>query len=147
MLIFWLSMPIVFQGIIMTVDEFYFHHKRGLPLWEKIGHPLDSLTILICYSFLVLKIPIELNIKIYIGLSLFSCLFVTKDEFIHTENCEASENWLHSLLFILHPISLLAAGFIWIKQISPIFIKAQLLIVFIFMFYQIIFWGFRGKSK
>jgi hypothetical protein len=131
----------------MSVDEFYFHYKRGLPLWERIGHPLDSLTILICYSFLVLRTPTELNIKIYIGLSLFSCLFVTKDEFIHTINCEAFENWLHSLLFILHPISLMAAGFVWIKQISPIFIKVQLLIVFIFMFYQIIFWGIRGKSK
>ena len=144
---FWPALPIVLQGIVMMIDEFYFHHKRGLPLWEKIGHPLDSLTVISCYLFLVLKNPTETNIKIYIGLCIFSSLFITKDEFVHAKKCEPLENWLHSVLFILHPITLLAAGIIWINQLSSTFLIIQLFIILTFMIYQIVFWGLRGKSK
>lgn len=144
---FWPALPIILQGIVMMIDEFYFHHKRGLPLWEKIGHPLDSLTVISCYLFLVLKNPTETNIKIYIGLCIFSSLFITKDEFVHAKKCEPLENWLHSVLFILHPITLLAAGIIWINQLSSTFLIIQLFIILTFMIYQIVFWGLRGKSK
>ena len=144
---FWPTIPIILQGIVMMIDEFYFHHKRGLPLWEKIGHPLDSLTVLSCYLFLILKNPTESNIKIYIALCIFSCLFITKDEFVHSEKCDPLENWLHSVLFLLHPITFLAAGVIWINQLSSTFLTIQFFIILAFMIYQILFWGLRGKSK
>lgn len=143
----WLILPIGLQGVAMFFDEFYFHHKRGLPTWEKIGHPIDSFFVFLCYFFLNFNLPTPGNIKVYIALCAFSCLLITKDEFVHTERCEAKENWLHALLFVLHPITFLAAGFIWYNQPNAPFLMIQSTIIFVFMLYQIFYWGFYGKSK
>jgi hypothetical protein len=139
--------PFIFQTIAMGVDELYFHRKRGLPLWEKIGHPLDTLTVLIAYAFLSLSEPTLFNLKIYIFLCAFSCLFVTKDEFVHTKYCEAKENWLHAVLFILHPLTFLSAGFIWFYQLSPLFLMIQPFVILFVLSYQILYWSFFGKNK
>ncbi len=138
---FFLLIPFALQGIAMFFDEFYFHRKRGLPLWERIGHPLDSLTVLLSYSFLYFYEPSALNLKIYVGLCAFSCLFITKDEFVHTQHCEARENWLHSVLFVIHPITFLSAGYIWFYNLNSDFIKMQPLVILVFMFYQILYWS------
>jgi hypothetical protein len=143
----WLILPIILQAIAMVFDELYFHRKRGLPLWEKIGHPIDTFSVIACYAFLVAKNPNEVNMKIYIGLCAFSCLLITKDEFVHTQKCVASENWLHAVLFVLHPITFLASGIIWEKNLNQTFLKTQLLILIIVMIYQIIYWRNFGKSK
>lgn len=140
-------LPFLLQGVAMIFDEFYFHRKRGLPLWERIGHPLDSFSVLACYLFIFFQKPTTVNINIYIGLCAVSCLLITKDEFVHTEKCEAKENWLHALLFILHPITFLSAGFIWALELSPLFISIQPAIIFSFLVYQIIYWSFYGKDK
>lgn len=142
-----LILPIGIQGLAMFFDEFYFHHKRGLPLWEKIGHPIDTLSVFCCYLYLFLNSPTEANIKIYTAICVFSCLLITKDEFIHTEKCDAKENWLHALLFVLHPITFFAAGLIWIREVETHFLLIQTIVIFSFMLYQIIYWGFYGKSK
>lgn len=142
-----LTIPFILQGFAMFVDELYFHRKRGLLLWERIGHPLDSLTVLICYLFIALQPPSTLNIYVYIGLCAFSCLFVTKDEFIHTEECSAQENWLHSILFILHPLTFLSAGIVWKENLSAQFLVFQPVLIFIFMLYQIFYWSLHGPAK
>ena len=49
--------PIVLQGVIMVVDEGWFHRTRGLPRWERIGHPLDTLTIVLCLAWLLATSP------------------------------------------------------------------------------------------
>jgi len=156
-------LPFFFQGLAIGVDELYFHHKRGLPKWERIGHPLDTLSVLIC-MYMVLCIPFsQLTLKIYIALSVFSCFFVTKDEFVHKHYCPASENWLHALLFILHPITLTMAGLIWaalsdgtsawlknwLNNLSFLktFLIVQAVLMTLFLFYQIIFWNFLWKEK
>ena len=131
----------------MFFDEFYFHRKRGLPLWERIGHPIDSLSVLVCYSFIYFQPPTEANMKIYIALCAFSCLLVTKDEFVHTQHCEARENWLHAVLFVLHPITFLAAGMIWKDHLNPQFIAAQPLVILLFMTYQILYWSPLWNKK
>lgn len=135
-----LVIPFILQGAAMFFDEFYFHRKRGLPRWERVGHPIDSFFVFVCYLFIFLSHPTESNMMIYIGLCAFSSLLVTKDEFIHTEKCEAAENWLHSLLFILHPVTFLAAGLIWRDQLNPSFLALQPIVIFIFMIYQILYW-------
>ena len=38
---------------------------------------------------------------------------MTKDVFIHAKECVAAEQWLHSLLFILHPFLLLSGAIFW----------------------------------
>ncbi len=138
-----LYLPFIIQGVSMFVDEFYFHEKRGLRLWEKVGHPLDTLTVLICFSYLTWG---SADLITYVALAAFSCVFITKDEFIHKEVCPATEHWLHSLLFILHPICFLAAYFL--KEQGDIqFLKIQTLVIFIFMFYQALRWSFPWGLK
>lgn len=129
----------------MFVDEFYFHQKRGLPLWERIGHPLDTLS-----TVMVLSIPVfySLNadsLKVYLAVAIFSCLFITKDEFIHRDHCCKAELWLHALLFILHPLTFLGTYLIWRDFNNHIFFKFQLALTLGFMLYQIMKWSIPWK--
>ena len=140
-----LIIPFFLQGGAMFVDEFYFHHKRGLPRWEKIGHPLDTITVLTCYLFLLFSSVSETKIILYSALALFSCLFVTKDEFVHAKECSPGEQWLHALLFILHPIILGLACWMWFHQTERYFLIGQSLITAFFLFYQIIYWSRRHE--
>lgn len=143
----WIYIPFALQGLAMFFDELYFHRKRGLPLWEKIGHPIDSLSVFACYLFLYLNTPSSNALYVYIGLCAFSCVLVTKDEFVHSERCEAMEQWLHASLFILHPITFLVAGFVWWQKLNVSFLQVQPMVIFCFMVYQIIYWSSFGKSK
>lgn len=156
--------PFMLQAITIGIDEVYFHYKRGLPRWEKIGHPLDTLSLLIC-----LLIPLffpfnDYMLKVYIGLAIISCLMVTKDEFIHKEHSSGAENWLHAILFILHPIVLTVAAMIWPviqNEVVPLwlgiwlnepdalrwFLQIQVGSICLFLFYQIIFWNWICKNQ
>ncbi len=159
-------LPFALQALAIALDEGVFHIKRGLPLWERIGHPLDTLSVLVCMLF-VLWIPYSPGaLKIYIGLAIFSSILITKDEFVHKHHCPGTEQWLHALLFILHPITLTAAGLIWpVAQgasVAPwlarfldnppqlaLFLKMQAILMSCFLTYQIIFWNFvwQGTAK
>lgn len=163
-MIFLILFPFILQTLVIFFDEFYFHLKRGLPRWERIGHPLDTLSVLICFAY-VLLFPFEgLYLKIYIGLALFSCIFVTKDEFVHKDCCPASEQWLHALLFINHPIVLSLLGILWplYKAVPPpfflisiqkyrgmigSFLWMQTLCIALFAIYQILYWNVLRKDE
>ncbi|MBI5273847.1 MAG: hypothetical protein HY860_02200 [Chlamydiales bacterium] len=156
--------PFALQGIVIVLDEALFHVKRGLPAWERKGHPLDTLTVIICLAY-VTWIPFsKLTLGIYLCLAIFSSIFVTKDEFVHKEYCSAKEIWLHAVLFTLHPIVLIMAGFIWPvaqgievsawlvtwlneREVLALFLRMQLGIMMSFFFYQIIFWNILWKDK
>lgn len=101
------------QGLCMAVDEFWFHHRRGLGLWERISHPIDTGIFLLCLGLLLFSNNHVHSEKwffwLYCGASVVSCLLITKDEWVHTREAPAPEQWLHSLLFILHPVLLVAA--------------------------------------
>lgn len=147
LLLFFLFTPFILQAVAMVFDELYFHNKRGLGLWEKIGHPLDTLTVIICFGFITTNTYSENNLYIYTGLAFFSSVFVTKDEFVHTELCEARENWLHAFLFILHPMSFFGAAYMWKNDLYMNFIAGQLVILAIVMFYQIFYWSISWKKQ
>lgn len=136
-----LFFPAILQALATFFDEFIFHRRRGLPKWEIWGHPLDSLSVLVPFGYILLKSSTPDHIFVYIGMSAFSSLFVTKDEFVHTKKCVAQEHWLHSILFILHPISFLASGYLWYTSQGLWFLRFQFLTIFIFMIYQIMYWG------
>lgn len=144
---FILILPFALQGIAIFFDEFYFHYKRGLGLWEVIGHPLDTFFVLLTYLYISYFEYNKENLLIFLILSFFSSLLITKDEFVHTKLCDAKENWLHAILFILHPICFTSAGYMWISETNLNFIRIQSLVVFIFMVYQIIYWGLKWKLK
>jgi 2-polyprenyl-6-hydroxyphenyl methylase/3-demethylubiquinone-9 3-methyltransferase len=138
--------PIVLQGIVMVVDEGWFHRARGLPRWERIGHPLDTLTIVICLAWLLATTPESAAaLPVYIGLAVFSTLFVTKDEPIHARLCGPGEQWLHSILFVLHPIVLAAFGYLWWTGAVGLLL-GQLGIAIAFMAYQVIYWNVDDRN-
>ncbi|MES2273540.1 MAG: hypothetical protein V4487_05075 [Chlamydiota bacterium] len=157
-------LPFGLQALAIAIDEGYFHYRRGLPKWERIGHPLDTLSVLVCMGY-VLFVPFSRETLIlYLCLATFSTLLVTKDEFVHKDHCPASENWLHAILFTLHPITLGCAGFIWpvvqgvevtpwiahwLNEPAPLkfFLQVQFCSMTLFMFYQIIFWNIVWRNK
>jgi hypothetical protein len=130
------------QGILMFFDEFVFHHKRGLKRWERIGHPVDSFFFLLPFLYT----QIFESTTVFIALSVLSCIMITKDEFVHTEECEGRENWLHSVLFILHPVALYGLWIAWRNDLNTI-INIQSFIILLFMLYQIIYWNFFKGSQ
>jgi hypothetical protein len=128
------------QAAAMTVDERRFHRRRGLPRWERIGHPLDTLTVLACYTWLLATRPSATNGVLYVALVMFSSLFVTKDELLHATRCTPGEHWVHALLFVLHPMVLLGSGWLWWTQ-RVVFIVAQLALTAAFASYQVFYWN------
>jgi 2-polyprenyl-6-hydroxyphenyl methylase / 3-demethylubiquinone-9 3-methyltransferase len=138
----WLPLlPVALQGAAMVVDEGVFHRRRGLPRWERIGHPLDTLTIAACLGWLVASRPdTGFALSAYCVLAVFSTLFVTKDEGVHAKLCTAGEHWLHSILFVLHPIVLGSFAWLWWTGHSSILV-AQLVVTSAFLVYQVVYWN------
>jgi hypothetical protein len=133
------------QAVLMLVDEFYFHRKRGLPRWERIGHPLDTLTVLACYGMALTFSPSDRLLGFYAAAAVFSCLFITKDEFVHTKACSPGEHWLHSALFVLHPVVLTLAAIVWIQGGHQALLTAQGFVTLVFGVYQILYWNHPWK--
>jgi len=131
----------------MLIDEFYFHRKRGLPKWERLGHPIDTLFVLICFGYLALANALSFNPAIYLGLSIFSCLLITKDEFVHQKECTASESWLHSILFILHPVVLYVSFKIAFDPVLKPFFYIQFALAGFMFLYQIVYWNFIEEDS
>jgi hypothetical protein len=136
-----LFLPALLQAIVMLADEGWCHRRRGLPLWERVGHPLDTLTMALCYTWLAIARPGDSHaLLIYVSLSIFSCLFVTKDEFVHASLCGPMESWLHSVLFVLHPIVLLCFGIAWAAGLPPLLFQFQTGLTLAFASYQVLYW-------
>lgn len=134
--------PIGLQAFAMIVDEAYFHRRRDLPRWERLGHPLDTLTIVLCLAWLLLGG----NLQIYVALAITSTLFVTKDEWVHTKHCSAGEHWLHAVLFALHPIVLTGFGYLAWRGETGILV-GQLVVTLAFMTYQLVYWNVVRDRK
>lgn len=149
---FLLIIPFIVQALCIGIDESYFHIKRGLPKWERIGHPLDTLSVIACLLF-VLWIPYSpFALKWYITLGIVSCLMITKDEWVHKHHCPAAEHWLHALLFVNHSLVLIATGLIWWgkwithPESMHYFLGLQVALIAIFFLYQVIYWNFIWKE-
>ncbi len=130
----------VLQGVLILVDEIFFHHARGLPRWERMGHPMDTGTVLACLLFVGLAPKTAVTETIYYAMVIFSCVFITKDEWVHRKFCSGTEMWLHALLFIVHPLLLFSAVFIWQDHQELILMIAAGVVIF--MVYQIVYWNF-----
>lgn len=107
-------LPFLLQGLVMGVDEFGFHRRREVPRWEWAGHVLDTSVFLACLALPVLLAPTAPHVRLFGVLAAVSCLLVTKDEFVHQRLCTAWEHWVHAVLFVLHPLVLVAAAWMWI---------------------------------
>jgi hypothetical protein len=141
-----LLVPLMLQAVCILVDEFYFHWKRGLGRWERIGHPVDTLSVIAALSLPVFFSASERTIFWYSVLSGFSCILVTKDEWVHTKECEAAENWLHALLFVLHPLVFVSIGWAWwggFEALGYGVVGMQWVVMVGFFAYQVGYWGWR----
>ena len=150
-------LPFGLQGLAMGFDEFGFHHRRDVPLWEWIGHALDTLVFLACLAVPLLLAPTAPNLRIFGGMAIVSCLLITKDEFIHQRLCSGGEHWLHAVLFILHPIVLFGTAVLWISLRPHSWARVpasslpsagwmlllQVLLVFGFLLFQVVYWSRR----
>jgi hypothetical protein len=142
-----LLLPALLQMLAMACDEFVFHRKRGLPRWERLGHPLDTLTAVACYGWIIFTPPTSPHaLGVYVALCAFSCLFITKDEFVHARLCEPREAWLHAVLFVLHPIVFLAFGVIWRAQTELWLLKAELVLTLGLLVHQLTYWSRHGSE-
>ncbi|AKU98566.1 hypothetical protein AKJ09_05230 [Labilithrix luteola] len=156
-----LAPPLV-QALAMVFDEFYFHRQRGLGAWERIGHPLDTMTVLACLAWILFVQPSQRAVEIYVVLAIVSCLFVTKDEFVHARRCSSAEQWLHALLFVLHPLTLASYGLMWpaihlgdselpsfLRATRPLttFVVGQSVLTTAFLLYQTIYWNLLRRRS
>jgi hypothetical protein len=156
----WRLAPLLFlaHALGMLADEAWFHRRRGLPPWERWGHPLDTLTVLACYALALALPPTRPAAYAYLATAAFSSLFVTKDEWIHARHCTGGEMWLHGCLFVLHPLLLGLAG-LW--RFAPLlrpetallpaadpgraffgaFLIGQTAVTALFLGYQLLYWN------
>lgn len=99
-----LLLPLIVQAIAVFVDEFYFDFAPGEPRWERIGHPLETFTVLAPVLWLMVSAPSERNLIIYTLAALFSCCFVIKDELVQADRCAPAEHVDHAAALALHII-------------------------------------------
>lgn len=128
------------QGLLMIVDEFHFHRRREMPRWERIGHPLDTLTVLLPLlgaCFLPHHGPWTFA---FVAAALFSCVFVTKDEAVHARLCGPGEQWIHAMLFLLHPLVFAALWILW-KEGERGWLALQAAVTFGFLCRQLFAWN------
>ncbi len=147
------------HATLMLFDEFYFHRKRRLGLWERIGHPVDTFFTLICFILVLFFSMSKNNILIYLIFSIISCLIIIKDEGVHLQLCNKNEQFIHAVLFVCHPLVLLGLFLCWPSFSSPAFpslslfsspllkkiITLQFISIILFFFYQIFYWNFYQK--
>lgn len=132
---------LLLHAMAMAADEMIFHRRRGLPAWERWGHPLDTASVLLCYLSLVCFRDASALPWIFGGLAALSCACITKDEWVHEERCEATEQWLHSVLFVLHPVVLYCAWLLHAAgELRLLAVQAGL--VAVFGAYQVAYWNF-----
>lgn len=139
------------QALVALADEWFFHRKRGLPLWERVGHPIDTLFFIGCLSFALWFPYSDHALTRYLSLSIASVLVITKDEWVHAKRCCGTEHWLHSILFALHPVVLFTYASIWPFLHEPGFPRtvalAQLAAAGIFTVYQVYYWNWRPRPS
>ncbi|MCM2324519.1 MAG: hypothetical protein NDJ90_14770 [Oligoflexia bacterium] len=143
-----LIVPGLLHGAAMAADEAWFHRRRELPRWERIGHPIDTASVLACFAWLWLRSPGSGALTGFVALALGSTLLVTKDEAIHAERCSAGEHWLHAILFTLHPMILGAAAWLWWLSadgrdggVFAPWVGLQALLAAAFGVYQLVYWN------
>jgi uncharacterized membrane protein len=135
--------PAALQALVMLVDEGWYHRRRGLGRWERLGHPVDTFSVALAYAWLVTH-PVASHgaLVVYVALAALSSLLVTKDEPVHARVCTAGEHWLHALLFVLHPVVFVAFGALWWWHPEALrVVHVQLALTLLLMTYQLVYWS------
>jgi hypothetical protein len=139
-----LLLPLIVQALAIFVDEFYFHFAPGQPRWERIGHPLETFTVLAPVLWLMVSTPSERNWIICTLAAVFSCCFVIKDELVHADRCAPGEPVNHAVLIITHPRNRLLGShsFTFLGFALP----AQAAALALYMIYPAVYWNLVWKA-
>jgi len=113
-------LPVGLQALAMAVDEWGWHRTRAVERREWQGHVLDTAVFLGCLSCPLLFPPAASALWLYLGLAGLSCLLVTKDEWRLHRPVSGGEAWLHAVLFLLHPLVLLATAGLWLVKAGAV---------------------------
>ena len=138
-------LAIAAQGFVILFDEFHYHFKRDLPRWERIGHPLDTFSVILPFSAMSFLPYPGHTPALLISLMVLSCIFISKDEGVHAERSPQGEHLLHAFLFMLHPLVFIAAWLVWREQGPTTAHKLQLSMLSSFFIYQVVYWNFLKK--
>ena len=128
------------QAALMLVDERVFHRERALGQWESWSHVADSAAFAAALAPAALLAPTQGAALAYAALALASTALVTKDEWIHARECGGTEQWLHALLFALHPCVLIAIGASWARGEGGLLRAGLPVAVAGYSFYQWRYW-------
>ena len=135
------------QAAAMSWDELVLHRRRRLGAVESWGHVADSLSYLIALAIAALA-PVAPPWKAaYVCAAVFSCALITKDEWIHAEECEPSEHWIHAVLFVTHPCVLILVGILWIRGEAGVLRLILPGAVALFCAYQAVYWIAMGRRR
>src|SRR5690606_23591811 len=111
------------------------------------GHPLDTLTALVPFALMAHAAPGPAASVAILALMLFSCGFVTKDEWVHARLCGGEEGWLHAVLFMLHPTIFVLAWIVWrTGGPQPLFSLVTAALA-LFCGYQVIYWNLIEPAR
>lgn len=164
MLTVWICLalvPLGVQALALFVDEFVLHYRRSLPRWERLGHPIDTCSVLGALAIPVFVNFSNMSLLCFVCAAFFSSFLVTKDEWVHARACSGLEHWLHAVLFICHPMTFVSMAFFWALRDLPMWlpadasivstaehlIRGQFVLLIGFLSYQIIYWNFvRPKA-
>jgi hypothetical protein len=142
-----LLVPAALQAMAMAIDEGWYHRRRGLGRWERLGHPIDTLSVALAYGWLVATTPTTPHaLAGYVTLAALSSLIVTKDEPVHARECQPAEHWLHAVLFVLHPVVFLGFGVLWWHGHRAL-VVGQLVLTLSLMAYQLIYWSVWWRPR
>ena len=131
---------VVLQAALMIVDERVFHRARSLGEWESWGHVADSAVFAAALAPAALLAPAHGPAMLYAAGAVASTLLVTKDEWIHAGECGGAEQWLHSLLFVLHPCVFLSVAALWSRGEGGLLRAGLPAVVAAYSFYQWFYW-------
>ena len=107
---------IILHVIIFHIDEYYFHRKRALCRKEVLGMFLDGalyLPPLVIASFAPYNDTWNV---VFISFAVLSCISISKNEWFYKDDLSLKERWVHSVLYILHPILLYGFYHSWINN-------------------------------
>ncbi len=137
------GMSLGIQGMLLMYDDIVLHQRRGLPRWERIGHPIDTFFFSLPIGLAAIK-GFETSPGVYGGLSLLSCVVILKDEWVHVGRINALEATIHAALFVAHPVTLYMAWQLAKTGQTMGLLIAWMALVGVAVF-QIIHWNF-GKG-
>lgn len=135
------------QGTLSLLDEALFHRWRVLGRTESWSHVFDTGFFALTISMPAFLTPTKTRLALFVLGALISSVGITKDNWIHERECSPGEQWIHSLLFVLHPLVLATLAWLWLEQKNPELRGACFLGALAGVTYQFTYWIGLGHAE